>query len=97
MRMTSMARRCRAIVRGAGACDPAVEMAANHDDLFFQVGIGAGNFGDGVEAVLVVAGEFGFDVYLHRDGDMRLEQPVDAAVALNGHDEDRNLHSWPRM
>ncbi len=66
-------------------------MAADHDDLIFERGIGAGNFRDGVEAVLVVAGEFGFDVHLQRDRHMRLEQAIDAAVVLDGGDDDRDF------
>jgi hypothetical protein len=81
----------RAVVGGAGAGDPAIEMAADHDDLVLELGIGAGNFGDGVEAVLVVAGELGFDIDFDRHRDMRLGEPVEAAVALDGGDGDGNL------
>ena len=49
------------IVSCACAGDPAVEMAADHDNLIFQPGVRPGDLGDGVEAVLMIAGEFGFD------------------------------------
>jgi len=71
--------RARAIVGSAGASDPAVEMAADHDDLILEVGVGAGDFGDGVVSMLMVAGEFGFDVHLDGDGDVGLEEAIDAA------------------
>ena len=58
-------------------------MTSDHHDLVLQFGIGSGNFGNGVEAVLVVSSELGFDVHLDRDGNVVLEQPKDAAVALN--------------
>ena len=75
-----------AVVGCAGAGDPAIEVAAEHDDLIFQLGIGAGNFGDGVEAVLVLAGEFGFDVDFDADGHVGLGEPIETAVALDrGH------------
>jgi hypothetical protein len=81
-----------AVVGSAGAGDPAVEMAADHDDLIFEVRIGAGDFGDGVVAVLVVAGEFGFDVHFDGDGHVRLEEAEDAAVAFDGHDDGGDFH-----
>jgi hypothetical protein len=51
-----------AVVGGAGAGDPAIEMAADHDDLILERGVAAGDFGDGVEAVLVLACDLGFNV-----------------------------------
>ena len=66
-------------------------MAADHDDLVLEIGIGAGDLGDGVEAVLVVTGDFAFDIHLERDGHVCLEQPIDAAVVFDGGDDDRNL------
>ena len=54
----------------------------------FNAGVGAGDFGDGVEAVFVVAGEGGVDVHLKLDGNVGLEQAIDAAVAFNLGDDD---------
>jgi len=48
----------------------------DHDDLVLERGITAGDFRDGVEAVLMVAGEFGFDIHLQRDRHVRLEQTI---------------------
>ena len=76
----------RAVVGCAGAGDPAIEMAADHDDLVLQLGIGAGDLGDGVEAMLVVAGELGLDVHLERDGHVVLQQPREPVVVLDHHD-----------
>ena len=78
-----------AVIGRAGPGDPAIEVAADHHDFIFQLGIGAGNFGNGVEAVFVVAGEFGFDVHLDRYGNVVLEQAEDAAVAFDLRDDDR--------
>ena len=84
--------RACAVVGSAGAGDPAVEVAADHDDLIFQARIGAGDFGDGVVAMLVVAGEFGFDVHFDGDGHVGLKEAVDAAVAFDGHDDGGDFH-----
>ena len=80
-----------AVVGGSGAGDPTVEVTADHDDLLLEGGVGAGDFGDGVEAVLVVSGEFGFDIDFDGDGGVGLCEAVEAAVALNGSDGDWNL------
>ena len=44
----------------------------------------------------MVAGEFGFDVHLHRDGHVRFEQAIDAAVVLDGGDDDGDLDGFVR-
>ena len=63
--MTSMATTVPAPLSVAPVAGrPGVEVAADHDHLILQLGIGAGNFGDGVEAMLVIAGELGVDVHL---------------------------------
>ena len=79
-----------AVVGGSGAGDPAVEMAADHDDLVLQFGIGAGDLGDGVEAVLVVAGELRLDVDLERDRHVGLGEVREAVVVLDHHHGVRN-------
>ena len=89
MRMTSMATMVPAPLSVAPV--PAIQLSRWPPTMTtwsLSVGIGAGDFGDGVEAVLVVAGEFGFDVHLDGDGDVGLEEAVDAAVAFDGHDDD---------
>ncbi len=63
-------------------------MAAEHNDFVFQLGVGAGNFGDGVEAVFVVAGEFCVDVELDADRHACFQETVDAAVVFNRCDRD---------
>ena len=78
----------RAVVGGACRGNPGIEMAAEHDDFVFQLGIGAGNFGDGVEAVFVIAGELGFDVHLDADGYVGLKEAVDAAIIFNRGDRE---------
>jgi hypothetical protein len=56
IRMTSMATTVPAPLSVAPvADDPRIEMASDHHHFVFQFGIGAGNFGDGVEAVFMVA------------------------------------------
>src|SRR5262249_50627544 len=43
------------------------------------------------KAVLVIASEFGFDIHFEGDRHVRLQKTVDAAVALNRHDDDGDL------
>ena len=75
-----------AVIGGARAHVPGIEVAAHHHQL---VGLGgAGNFGDHVERIGVGHVEFGLDVEgeLHRD--VVLQQARDAVVVLRG-DGDR--------
>src|SRR6266568_5064540 len=75
-----------AVIGGPGACNPAIEMATYHDDLFFQFGVGAGNLSDGIESVFMLAGESGFNIDFDADGHMSLSEPVKATIAFNrGH------------
>ncbi len=61
-------------------------MAAHHHDFIFQLGIGAGNFGDGVEAMLVVAGELHVDIHFDADWHIGFEQAIHASVVFDcGH------------
>jgi hypothetical protein len=85
-----------AVVGGSGAGDPAVEMAAQHHDLVFQLRVGAGNLSDGIKSVLVLAGEFGFDIDLDTDGGMGLREPVKAAIALDGRNDDGDFDTMIR-
>ena len=55
--------RTRAIVCRASAGDPAIQMPADHHNLVLQLGIGPGNLRDGIEAMLMVAGELRLDVH----------------------------------
>ena len=80
--------RSRAVVGRAGRGGPRIEVPADHHDFIFQLRIGAGNFGDRVEAVLVIAGEFRFHIHLDGDRHVRFQQPVDAAITFNRHDDD---------
>ena len=84
----------RSVVGRAGPCDPAIEMTAQHDNLIFQLGIGARNFSNGVESVLVFPSEFGFDVDLHAHGRMGLREPVETAVAFDGCNHHRIFTRW---
>src|SRR4249919_2840782 len=63
-------------------------MAADHDDFVFQLRVRAENLGDGVEAVLVVAGEFRIDIEFDADGNARFQEAVNAAVVFDGGDGD---------
>ena len=74
------------IVRGSGAGDPGVEVAADHDDLVLEFGVGAGDLGDGVKAVLVVAGELGVDVDFEGHWDVVDGEAGEAVVVLDHHD-----------
>ena len=58
-------------------------MAAHHHHFIFQLGIGAGNFGDGVEAMLVVAGELHVDIHFDADRHIGFEQPIHASVVFD--------------
>jgi len=80
-----------AVVGGAGAGDPAIEMAADHDDLILQLGISAGDFGYRVEAVLVLAGELCVDVDFERYRHVVLDHARQAVVMLNHHHGVGNL------
>ena len=82
-----------AIVGGAGAGDPAVEVTAHHHHLFLEPRVGSGDLGHGVECVFVLAGDLRLDVDFHADRHVRLGQPIEAAVALDGRHHDRNLHA----
>src|SRR5450432_471559 len=77
-----------AVVGRASGGSPGIEMAADHDEFVFEFGIGAGNFGDGIEAVLVVACEFAVDVEFQAHRDAGLEQAIDAAVTFDSGDGD---------
>src|SRR5664279_4327108 len=72
-----------AIVGCTGARGPRIEVPANHHNFVFQFRIGAGDFGDGVVPVLVVAGKFGIHVHFNRDWDVRLQQPVHASITVS--------------
>ena len=86
MRMASIATaRARAVVGGAGAGVPGVEVGAHHDDLGLLVG--AGDLGHGVVGHQVVVVEAGLDVDLQLDLELAVEQPADAVVVLGGHDQ----------
>ncbi len=74
MRMTSMRNyRACAVIRSAGTGDPAIQVAAHHHHLVFQLRVGSWNLGDGVEAMLMVARKLGFHVHLKRDRHVVLE------------------------
>ena len=91
MRITSIATTLPAPLSVAPvADDPAIQVAADHHDFVFELRIGAGNFGDGVKAVLVVAIEFRFDVELDGYGHVGFQQPVDTAVVFNRGHRQRN-------
>ncbi len=66
-------------------------MAAHHHHFIFQLGVGAGNLGDGVETVLVIAEELGIHIHLDVTGTLRFQQAIYAAIAFDGHH-----HDWKR-
>ena len=63
---------------------PRVEVRADHHD--FVGLVGAGNFGDDVEAVRIAVVEHVVDLHLQRDRNLLLERPGHAAVVLDGED-----------
>src|SRR5580693_4083007 len=63
-------------------------MAAEHDDFVFQLGVGAGDFGDGVEAVFMVAAELCVDVKFDVHGNAGFQKTVHATKVLNGGNSD---------
>ena len=85
--MTSMATTVPAPLSVAVAEIQESRWPTEHHYFVFQRGIGAGNFGDGVEAVFVIAGELRFDVHLERD-DVGLKEAVDAAIIFNRGDSE---------
>ena len=91
MRMTSMATTVPAPLSVAPVADiqesrwpPSMTTSS------FSSRIGAGNFGDGVEAVFVIAGELGLDVHFEGHGNVGFEEAVDAAVIFDRGDRERN-------
>ena len=68
-------------------------MAAKHDHLVLQFGVGSGDLGNRVVAMLMLAGEFGFDVEFHVDRCMGLGEPVKPPVALDGCHDHGNLYA----
>ncbi len=77
-----------AVVGGAGAGVPGIEVSAEHDDFIFLVG--AGNFGDGVVLHGVIVVEGVGDVQFERDVFLLLQQTGDASPVLRSHGELRN-------
>src|ERR1700761_1847934 len=74
----------RTVVGSAGARDPAIEVPSYHDDLVFQVGIDAGNLGNGVEALFVFAGEFRVDSNGESDRNLVLQKAAHTAKVFAG-------------
>src|SRR5215831_9410916 len=64
-------------------------MATDHDEFILEFGIRSWNFGDGVEAVLVIAGELSVDVEFNGDRNIGSQEPVNAPVILNSSNRDR--------
>src|SRR4051812_19512934 len=60
-------------------------MCAQHDN--FVGFIRSWNFSDDIERVQIVIMELVFDIHFEPDGDVFLEQPPDAAVMFDGHDD----------
>src|SRR4029077_3446505 len=65
---------------------PGIEMPADHHDFIFQLRVSARNFGDGVEPVFMVAGEFRIDVEFDVHWNTGFQQSVDAAIVFNRRD-----------
>ena len=63
-------------------------MAADHHQFVFQLGIGAGNFSDGVKAVLVIAGNLVSMFISTVNRHPRFHQSIHATVVLNRHGRD---------
>ncbi len=74
-----------AVVGGACAGLPGIEVAAKHDDFVGLGLIGAGNFADDVERIQVVVVELVLDIDEHGDGDFFLDHANDAAVVFVGY------------
>src|SRR5437870_2828853 len=66
---------------------PRIEVRANHDDL---VGfVRARDFGDDVEGIRIVVVVLILNVHLDLDGQVLVEQPINAVVLFDGND-----HLW---
>src|SRR5271167_4580475 len=78
----------RAIVGCARGRGPGIEVSAEHNDFVFQLGVRAGNFGDGIKAVFVISGESCVNVEFNAYGDAGFQETIDAAVVFNRGDRD---------
>ena len=74
-----------AVVGGAGAGVPGIEVRADHHDLVLLVA--AGNLADDVQAVDVAVRRSGFEVQAHAYGVLFLQQPGDPVVLFGGDHE----------
>ena len=54
-------------------------MTADHDNFVLQLWIGSGDFGDGVETLLVISGKFSIRVEFQIHRHIGLQQPIPAA------------------
>ncbi len=73
-----------AVVGSSGAGDPAIEVAAKHNNLILQRGVGAWDFRDDVLALLVISGELCLDVEAQGDRNIMRNETVDASKGLIG-------------
>ena len=82
------------IVRSACSRNPAIQMASHHHHLLLELGVSAGDFGNRVESVLVLAGNLGVDIDLHTCRRMVLREPEEAAITLDRRHHHRHLHAF---
>src|ERR1700733_7110782 len=82
--------RARAIVGGAGAGYPTIQMPAHHHHLVLQIRIAAGDLRNGVITLFVVAGEFRMDRHGYRDRHLFPQQPANPAPVFAGEHSGRN-------
>ena len=76
--------RARAIVRGASAGYPAIQMATHHHHLVLEIRITARDLRNGVITLFMVTGEFSMDRHGYRDGHLFLQQPANPAEVFAG-------------
>ena len=79
-----------AVVGGARAGDPTIEVPAQHHHLIFQRRVGTRNFSDHVAARFMVSIKLCRDIHAHRDRDAMRHQAEHAAKRLAGNDRRRN-------
>src|SRR5579863_8156205 len=75
------------VVGRASRSGPRIQMSSEHDYFVLQLRIGPRDLRNSVKTVLMVAGELYIDIQFDRDRNISLEQPVDAPITLDRHND----------